>query len=204
MVALWPAAASAAPKVDGLLCKRTQAIDDDKQPPPAKLVIDVKGDQPAAAANADGSRAVANPAKVESGGFLVVDAATKKSRPVHSRDRHYDCDMAVNDDGTPNSVRWLGNDVIFAQGVYCDEFDAKPFLAAGKTGKFIGFVKLKGVSPEAVYNVAHLDKTLWAISVWDHNQSTNVVVVVDTKNGAIKSTTRPTDKLLATLPECPK
>ncbi|HVV82706.1 MAG TPA: hypothetical protein VHE35_06480 [Kofleriaceae bacterium] len=201
-IAASAAAASAAPSpsIDGLLCKRSQASDDDKQPP--KLVLDVKGDQPASPSSPDGARTVSNGPN-DRGGFLVTDNAKQKSRQVHNRERHYDCDMAVTEDGAANSVRWLGNDVLFAQGWYCDEFDAHPFLANGKTGKFLGALKLKGVSPEARYEVAHVSGTLWAISVYDHNSDANYVVVVDTKTGKIRATTKATDALIAKLPDCP-
>ena len=35
---------------------------------------------------------------------------------------------------TAARLRALGHDVVFAQGWYCEEFDAKPYLANAKTG----------------------------------------------------------------------
>jgi hypothetical protein len=196
--------ASAEPSVDALLCKRATTVSEmdanAQSKPTPKVLLDIKGDQPRAAANADGSRKLGNSTGKK--GFVVIDAKTKKSQAVHNRDHAYDCDMAVDEQGAANSVRWLGNDVVFAQGWFCEEFDAKPYLANAKTGAFIGALKLK-VSPEAEYNVAHLDGALWAISVYDHNQSTNNVVVVDTKSGKIKTTKEATADAIAKLPACP-
>jgi hypothetical protein len=201
--------ANAGASVDALLCKRQQDVAQfdarGNESHVQKPVLDVIGDQPATVASPDGALTIANRADaVNGGGFVVVDARTNKSRAVHNRDREYDCDVAVTDDGKANSVRWLGNAVVFAQGWYCSEFDAKPYLANGKTGKFIGYVKLKGASPEAIYNVAHVDGALWAVSLYDHNSTANRVVVVDTKSGKIKSTKEAAAVALDKLPACPK
>jgi len=200
--------AHAGPSVDTLLCKRQQDVAEydarGNETRTQKLVLDVKGDQPAAVASPDGALRIGNrPDPVGGGGFLVIDAKTNKPRAVHNRDRDYDCDVAVTDDGKANSVRWLGNDVVFAQGWFCSEFDAKPYLAS-KTGKFLGYVKLKGASPEAVYEVAHLDGAQWAISLYDHNSKANRVVVVDTRNGKIKATKEASAVAIDKLPACPK
>jgi hypothetical protein len=196
--------ASAEPSIDAILCKRSQAVEEidstGKPKQTQRVLLDIKGDQPKAVTNADGSRKLGN--GIGKKGFVVIDAKTKKSHAIHNRDRAYDCDIALDEQGAANSVRWLGNDVVFAQGWFCEEFDAKPYLADAKTGAFLGALKLK-VSPEAEYNVAHVDGTLWAISIYDHNQSTNSVVVVDTKSGKIKTTKEATDDALTKLPACP-
>lgn len=197
-------AAHAGSSVEPLLCKRSQEVTELKasgEVKSQKLVIDVKGDQPAAVANPDGTRKLASAAK---GGFVVVDLKTKKKRTIHNRTRSYDCDQIPSEESGFGSVRWLGNDIVFAQGLFCEEFDARPFIANAKSGTFLGALKLPGASPEAVYNVAHIDKHLWTISIYDHNSAANRVIVIDTKNGKTKETIERQGAELAKLPECPK
>lgn len=194
-LSLVSAPAFAGPTVDSLLCKRT--LPNDNNP---TVVLGVKGEDTASLANPDGSRTVRS-APGEKRGFEIVDVKTGKARAVHNKNKDYDCDMAENE-GKANSVRWLGNDVVFAQGWWCEEFAAKPYLANGKTGKFIGAVKLPSVTPETVYHFAPLDGALWAASVFEHNSSWNAVVVIDTKTAKIKSTKKLDAAAIAKLPDC--
>ena len=210
VVCIGGSSAWAAPGVDSLLCKRQQDVVDlsptGEEKHSTKAVLDVRGDQRPSAVSPDGAHKLARlPDKANDSffdGFAVIDVATGKVHEVHNRDREYDCDMPVNDGVGPSSVRWLGNDVVFAQGWYCSEFAAKPYLASAKTGKFIGYVKLN-VTPEAVYSIAHVDGSRWAVSVYDHNTSLNSVVVVDTKTGKIVATKKASAAQLAKVPDCP-
>jgi hypothetical protein len=189
--------AAAAPTVDSLLCKRSLPNYDNPV-----VVLGIKAEDTASVTSPDGARSVKSAPESSKGGFLIVDAKTGKSRTAHNRDRSYDCDIATTEDGKANSVRWLGNDVVFAQGWFCEEFAAKPYLTNAKTGKFIGYVKLKDVSPEAVYHFAPLEGALWAAAVFEHNSGWNAVVVIDTKTGKIKSTKKATPAEIAKLPDC--
>ncbi len=193
-LAFMIAPASAAPSVDGLLCKR--ALPNYDKP---VVVLGIKAEDTASITSPDGSRSVKD-APESAKGFLIVDTKTGKSKASHNRDRAYDCDMAISE-GKANSVRWLGNDVVFAQGWFCEEFAAKPHLVNAKTGKFIGYLKLD-VSPEAVYHFAPLEGSLWAAAVFEHNSGWNAVVVIDTKSGKIKSTKKATADEIAKLPDC--
>jgi hypothetical protein len=196
------ATAHAEPAVEALLCKRSQEVieytakGDIKS---QKLVLDIRGDQPAAIGNPDGTRKLVGAAK---GGFAVVDLKTNRKRTIHNRARSYDCDQIPSDESTFGSVRWLGSDVVFAQGLLCEEFDARPFVANAKTGKFLAALKLPGATPEAIYNVAHVDKQLWAISIYDHNSAANRVIVVDTKTGKTKASIERAAGELTNLPAC--
>ena len=195
VVGLLSGSALAGPKLDELLCKRTYDRYGDK-----KVVLGIHAKDVPAATSPDGARSLKN-APEGKNGFQIVDAKTKKTVSAHNRDRSYDCDSALTDDGQANSVRWLGNDVVFAQGWYCEEFDAKPYLVNAKTGKFIGYVKVP-VSPEADYLFAPLEGSRWAAAVFEHNSGWNAVVVIDTKSGKLKSTKKATAELIAKLPDC--
>jgi hypothetical protein len=188
----------AAPAVDDLLCKRT-----DKSYDKSNEVMGIKALDVTSITSPDGARSVKNHADSAKGGFLIVDAKTGKSKAAHNKDRSYDCDSATAEDGTANSVRWLGNDTVFAQGWFCEEFAAKPYLVNAKTGKFVGYVKFPSVSPETIYHFAPLEGSLWAAAVFEHNSGWNGVVVFDAKSGKIKSTKKATPELLAKLPACP-
>jgi len=194
-LSLFSAPALAAPSVDGLLCKRTEPNFDKPT-----VVISIKADDSASLASADGSRSLKS-APEGKHGFLIVDTKTGKAKAAHNKTKSYDCDMAENE-GNASSVRWLGNDVVFAQGWFCEEFDAKPYLVNAKTGKFIGAVKLPAVSPETVYHFAPLEGSLWAAAVFEHNRDWSGVVVLDTKSGKIKSTKQLAAAEVAKLPDC--
>jgi hypothetical protein len=194
-VSLLSSAALAGPSADALVCKRAGTYSEGKK---VALSLDVPDSD--SVDNADASRSVQNPNKRN--GFLIVDNKTKKSKAAHNKDRSYDCDNAVTEEGKANSVRWLGNDVVFAQGWFCEEFDAKPYLANAKTGKFIGFLKLKRVTPEAQYRFTNLQGSLWAATVFEHNGNSNTLVTFDTKNAKIKSTKAFSEDEVAKLPDC--
>lgn len=187
--------AIAGPKVDDLLCKRndTTLYND-----PA-VVLGITAEDYTSVTSPDGARRFKDRDK---GGFSIVDVKTGKVKVVHNKDRTYDCDMTTREDGTANSVRWLGNDLVFAQGWFCDEFAVKPYLVNPKTGRFIGYLKVTGMSPEAHYQFARLGGSLWAAAIYDHNQGENAVVVFDAKSGKIKSTKKATAAEIAKLPDC--
>ena len=202
-------ATAAPPTVDSLLCKRTDTrdasfggktylslavappkvasvtVDEDKHTVTVctdaskKTCTSFKQDSyiGTVTANADGSLIVSGGEKA----LLVRDGKTGKTKltVANKLDKDYGCGSGV----------WLG-DTVLAYGDYCLEFDAKPFLFNGKTGKFIaafGDGKLK-TDPESVIDYAQLDGNSWAFTVYDHSADTSRGFVIDVSSGKVLAT----------------
>lgn len=196
VVAFATTNAAAAPAVDNLLCKRVARSTEGKKVALGLTVRDANS-----ATSPDGSKVLRAHPDTAKKGFLIVDVKTSKSRTVHNKDREYDCDMVIADDGTAAQARWLGNDVVFAHGQYCLEHVSKPFLASA-TGKFIGYLKLGDTNADTEYRFAPLEGTTWAMAVYDHELDNRMVVTFDAKTAKITSTKKLTEDAVAKLPEC--
>lgn len=100
--------------------------------------------------------------------LVIEDAATGKRKRTISNKR-----KGPNGKGKMYSCGgglWMG-DTILALGADCQEFDALPYLASAKTGKFIApLVDEKfAADGETLYGLAQLDGKRWAIAVYNHN-----------------------------------
>ncbi len=146
------------------------------------------GDHGAVDVNADGSLLVVAAARAA----RIHDVRTGKLKRtlVSKRIRSYSC----------GGGRWLG-DVVLARGDNCEEFDALPYLANGRTGRYIAaFVsKTFEANGETLYDVAHVEGSRWAIAVFDHYQAeadvvdptglgVGTVFLIDVKTGKVKAT----------------
>ncbi len=184
-------------------------------PGPTRCATVTLGDHGAVDVNADGSLLVAGGA----GAARVHDARTGKLKRklVSKRLRSYSCGGGL----------WLG-DVVLARGDNCEEFDALPYLANGRTGRYVAALvdKAFAANGETAYDVAHVAGTLWAVAVFDHYQAeadpvdpaglgVGKVFLIDVRTGKVKATahgvagggvvvdegkvTRP----VASIPACP-
>ncbi|MCE9578472.1 MAG: hypothetical protein K8W52_35425 [Deltaproteobacteria bacterium] len=210
------AAHAAPPTVDGLLCQRTHTVNDAPHAflsvMPAAIVptvtvahaegaeqgtVTVCQDAAKTACksftsgrfsynndlqlNADGTLILVGSDK----GLVVERADTGKLvRTIKNRrGADYQCGGGL----------WLGTTVL-ARGGDCAEFDARPYLASGRTGAYIAPLvgKQFETTEETVYEVAPVAGTRWAIAVHDDNNGVDGgvgrVYVIDVKTGKVKAT----------------
>jgi DNA-binding beta-propeller fold protein YncE len=110
---------------------------------------------------------------------VSVKDGSVPTRIVNTRDRPYSCGAGL----------WLG-DYVLAFGQACEEYDSTPFLANGKTGKYIAaFAGIKATAA-AIYAATQLDDKRWAIAVSDRTDSLahGRVVVIDVTTGKVLAT----------------
>jgi len=216
------ASAAAGPiALDRVLCRRL----DNRFDGETKTIVSVpRAPGPTATANDDGSKlAVCDAAKTScvdvptkgvfqaavspdgkrllvasNDGDSAVLAVPSGKATVHfdnRRDRTYTCGAGL----------WLGNDVILAFGNDCSEFDAKPFLAHARSGKYIAAFVSKKLTEngETLYDAAPLDGKLWAVAMFDHYEkdSYGTVYAIDTATGKIRATATGTAAGGATIVE---
>jgi hypothetical protein len=122
-----------------------------------------------------------------SGPQHAVIASAKDGKVVrklsNQRSKHYSCGGGL----------WLG-DTILAYGQDCEEFDALPYLAHAKTGKFIAPLVDKHFTQdgETLYDAVPLEGKRWAIAVFNHNYDDGIglgqVFVIDVKTGKVHAT----------------
>jgi hypothetical protein len=139
------------------------------------------------AINADGTLLIASGKKL-----AIVDAATGK----HKR-AMYSCGGGL----------WLG-DTILAFGDDCMEFDALPYLASARTGKFIAPLvdKQFTTTEETVFDAAPLEGKRWAVAVYNHDADAasagiGQVFVIDASTGRVLATARGTQASGAEITE---
>jgi hypothetical protein len=143
------------------------------------------------AINADGTLLIASGKKL-----AIVDAATGKHKRAIANQRR-----GENGGGAMYSCGgglWLG-DTILAFGDDCMEFDALPYLASARTGKFIAPLvdKQFTTTEETVFDAAPLEGKRWAVAVYNHDADAasagiGQVFVIDASTGRVLATARGT------------
>ncbi|HEX3760762.1 MAG TPA: hypothetical protein VHW23_18740 [Kofleriaceae bacterium] len=150
-------------------------------------------------ANADATLLLAGSNK----GLEVEDAATgKRKRKITSRRR------GTNGGGAMYSCGgglWLG-EAILAFGSDCQEADALPYLANGRTGKFIAPLVNRKLTAddETLYDAARLGDRLWAVAMYNHNigpEDLGAVFVIDVTSGRVLATASSTQDGSANITE---
>jgi hypothetical protein len=113
-------------------------------------------------------------------GLHIVSAKTGAIiRKIMNKDLVYSCGSGL----------WLGDSVL-AFGEDCEEFDAMPYFANAKTGKYLAPLTEFGGDGESLYSAAQLDGKKWAIAAYNHNSSDlpdgrGKVFVVDVSSGKV-------------------
>jgi hypothetical protein len=200
-LAVSSSAALAAPKIESLVCQRSASKIGSAPEGGDRAAADLITFTTPGLANEDGTLTLVDGPEGK-GGIGITDNATKKTKVVHSKDKHFDCDTATAE-GKPNAAQWAGNDLVLAKGSFCEEFASKPYLINARKGKFLSFLKIKGVSPEAVYHIQQVDKTTLAIAVWEHNDAgMSSVLLVNAKTGAVAKQKKFSAKEAEALPAC--
>jgi hypothetical protein len=127
--------------------------------------------------------------------IVSVPGGKTRAKLTNKRDRGFSCGGGL----------WLGNDVVLAYGADCSEFDALPFLANSKTGKYIAALGPKlQENGETLYEAAHVDGALWGVAVYEHydKDSLGTIYVIDTTNGKVAQTVVGTKDMVDKLPSC--
>ncbi len=207
---------AAPPTVDGVLCQRTHALDDGPHTflsvTPTAIVpsvtvaraegaeegtVTVCQDAARTACKTFTSRRFSydNDLQLNADGTLIL-VGSEKGLVVERADTGKLVRTIKNRRGADYQCgggRWLGTAVL-AHGGNCTEFDARPFLANGRTGAYIAPLVGKQfvTTAETVYEVAPVAGTRWAIAVHDDNNEVDgglgLVYVIDVKTGKVKAT----------------